>query len=635
MSMIINRFVNSFVFWAAWIIIPVIMEIIPSIGSIVVLIKKKIKPVKYDIPIIYPEISLLIPVYNSQDSLEACISSIYESDYPNDKIRIFLVNNQGQDNSFNVFAECQKKFPELMMQWLNAKQGKSKALNLALFNSDGKYIIHIDSDGILEKTALTNMVNKFEADLSIDCMTGAIMTMPDQVEEYKGFFAKLLRKMEFMEYAQAFLAGRNYASELNAIYTLSGAFSAFRKSTVLKSQLYNTDTICEDTQITFQMKYLQKKRVYMCENAIFYVDPIEDMNKLYTQRQRWQRGSLEVAKMFMDKNFKLRKFMSDISVKTLLYDHTFAFPRMIWYLALICLMVVGYSGKVILLSTGIIFALYILTGFLYFITAAHYLKINKNATGDKLEFKKADGTAISGMNVTESKSSELDVIAKGEDTNKVWAYDIALDASGNPVVLYDPFTAAEDGTTTGHTYYYARWNGTAWESTAITTGDGVPMSEYKAVEGNIFKAKSYQAGGICFGANDLNTVYLSKKAAEGTFEIYRYETTDNGATWAEKEVITSGTPAGELNIRPIAIKDAPADVFWMQGMYDNPTNYKTSISCAGEGVATTGIFFGQDSYEFVANETTNLDVRFAPLFQPIVLLLQTKSIRSNQAIREW
>lgn len=27
--------------------------------------------------------------------------------------------------------------------------------------------------------------------------------------------------MEFMEYAQAFMAGRNYASEFNAIYTLS------------------------------------------------------------------------------------------------------------------------------------------------------------------------------------------------------------------------------------------------------------------------------------------------------------------------------------------------------------------------------------------------------------------------------
>lgn len=370
---IISRFMNSFIFWAAWIIIPVLMEIVPSVGSVIVLLKKRLIPAKYEKPIIYPEISLLIPVYNSQDSLEACISSINDSDYPNDKIRIFLVNNQGQDDSFKVFTECQKKFPQLMMQWLNAKQGKSKALNLALFNSDGKYIIHIDSDGILDKKALTNMVDKFESDLSIDCMTGAILTMPDQIEEYKGFFAKLLRKMEFMEYAQAFLAGRNYASELNAIYTLSGAFSAFRKSTVLKSQLYNTDTICEDTQITFQMKYLQKKRVYMCENAIFYVDPIEDMNKLYTQRQRWQRGSLEVSHLFMKKRMNPLKIFTDVNIRTLMYDHTFAFPRVIWYLALICLVLMKYSFESIIYSTLFIFLLYILIGYCYYFTTIGFL----------------------------------------------------------------------------------------------------------------------------------------------------------------------------------------------------------------------------------------------------------------------
>lgn len=70
------------------------------------------------------------------DTLEQCIQSIEDSDYPDSKIRIFLVNNQGQDNSFQVFCECQRKFPGLHMQWLNAKQGKSKALNLALFNSE-------------------------------------------------------------------------------------------------------------------------------------------------------------------------------------------------------------------------------------------------------------------------------------------------------------------------------------------------------------------------------------------------------------------------------------------------------------------------------------------------------------------
>ena len=234
------------------------------------------------------------------------------------------------------------------------------------------------SDGILEKNALVNLITRFEQDTDLNCMTGAILTIPEQIQAYKGFFPRLLRNLEFMEYAQAFLAGRSYASEMNAVYTLSGAFSAFRKSVVLKSWMYNTDTICEDTHITFQMKYRQNERVEVCEDAIFFVDPIEDMNKLYTQRQRWQRGSLEVAKMFMDKSFKVKNIFSNVSVKTLLYDHTFAFPRMIWYLALICLMAIGYSGKMILVSTGIIFGLYTLAGYLYFIVVAYFLNINKD-----------------------------------------------------------------------------------------------------------------------------------------------------------------------------------------------------------------------------------------------------------------
>lgn len=375
---VIKAILNSFLFWGGWIIIPLIMEIIPALGSVILLVRRGVRYSRKKKELtMYPDISVIIPVYNSADTLYQCIKSIEDSTYPDDKIRIFLVNNKGQDNSFDVYAECQRKFPELHMQWLNSEQGKSRALNLALYNSEGKYIINLDSDGLLERNALVNMITRFESDTDLNCMTGAILTVFQQIKKYKGVFPRLLRNLEFMEYAQAFLAGRSYASELNSVYTLSGAFSAFRKSAVLKSWMYNTDTICEDTHITFQMRYRQDERVEVCEDALFFVDPIEDVNKLYTQRQRWQRGSLEVAKMFMGKDFKLRSFLTNISVKTLLYDHTFAFPRMIWYLALICLLLVGYSGKVIVLSTAIIFGLYILTGYMYFITAAHYLRINK------------------------------------------------------------------------------------------------------------------------------------------------------------------------------------------------------------------------------------------------------------------
>lgn len=370
---VINSFFNSILFWSAWIIIPVIMEIIPALGSVWVLFKKKRTHKEYEMPKFAPEISIIIPVYNSADTLEECLKSIYDSTYPNEAMRIYLVNNEGTDDSFKVFADCQKKYPELLIQWMNAKQGKSKALNLALFNSEGKYIIHIDSDGLLEPHALTNMVKRFEAEEDLQCVTGAILTDPKQIDKYKVGLPRLFRKMEFMEYAQAFLAGRNYAAEHNDMYTLSGAFSAFRKDAVLKSQLYNSDTLAEDTQITFQMKYLQGMKVGICEDAIFFVDPIEDFNKLYTQRQRWQRGSLEVSTLFLKEDMNPAKAFKDENIRTLMYDHTFAFPRMIWYLALICLLAVNYAANVIIFATLFIFFLYILLGYFYYISTVGFL----------------------------------------------------------------------------------------------------------------------------------------------------------------------------------------------------------------------------------------------------------------------
>lgn len=369
----ISRFTNSFLFWSAWIVIPFIMEIIPSIGSFFLLLRKQHKKAESKLSY-YPEITLMIPVYNSEKTLAACIASINDSDYPNDRIHTFLINNQGKDNSFSVFCECQEKYPDLIMQWLNARQGKSRALNMALFNSRGKYIINIDSDGLLEPSALKNLVRKFENHPEIQCMTGAILIDPKQIEAYPWFFPKLLRKTEFMEYAQAFLAGRNYASETNSVYTLSGAFSAFRKSAVLSSHMYNTDTICEDTEITFQMRYNKKIKVEICADALFFVDPIEDMNKLYTQRQRWQRGSLEVSSMFLKKRMKLGKMFLDPTVRTLVYDHTFAFPRMIWYLALLCLLFLNYSFQIIIFSVVLLFLLYFMVGFFYYFSTCGFLK---------------------------------------------------------------------------------------------------------------------------------------------------------------------------------------------------------------------------------------------------------------------
>ena len=128
------------------------------------------------------------------------------------------------------------------------------------------------------------MVLYLENHREYTCLTGSILIRPDKIEKYKSFKSRLFRRIEFAEYAQAFLAGRNFASETNSMYTLSGAFSAFRMSSIRKSHLYNTETISEDTEITFQMRYIQKQKVGICVDAIYFTDPIEGVNKLYRAR---------------------------------------------------------------------------------------------------------------------------------------------------------------------------------------------------------------------------------------------------------------------------------------------------------------------------------------------------------------
>lgn len=375
MDKIIDEIMIDLLVWIGWVIIPFIIEIVPSFLGFIILIKKKLIQKKEEAPIKFPEITLIIPVYNSSETLRACLKSVNDSDYDNSLITIYLVNNQSKDDSFEIYCDCQEEFKDLSMQWLNAKQGKSRALNMAIFNSEGKYIINIDSDGKLEKNAIKNIVTRFESDSEKDCLTGVILIEPDLVEKTEGFLLKLLRRCEFVEYGQAFLAGRNVESEMNSIFTVSGAFTAFRKSTLLKTQLYNTDTVCEDAHVTFQIRKLLKKKVNLCENAIFFVDPIDNFNKLYTQRQRWQRGEIEVAHMFIREELNtLTGFLKNFMVRLLMVDHTFAFPRMIWYFAMICLCMFSYPIKTVVGSVAILYFLYIFSTGLYFLNIVAYLE---------------------------------------------------------------------------------------------------------------------------------------------------------------------------------------------------------------------------------------------------------------------
>lgn len=365
---------NPIWFWAGWVILPILIEFIPAVGNFFLLFFKYLRNRKKQELNYMPEVSIIIPVYNSGKTLEACIRSVAELDYDISKLDVICIDNGSKDNSFEIFQRCQILYPKLALNWLKSAQGKSNALNMAIYNLEGKYIVNIDSDGEFEKSAVKNLVYKFETNKDCNCMTGAVLINPDLMDKEKGFL-KILQKTEFLEYCQAFLAGRNFQAETNSIFTISGAFSAFRKSTLMKTRMYNAETICEDTQMTFQIKDNMKQKVLFCEDALFFVDPIESANKLYTQRQRWQIGELEVAKMFVLK--KMRNplnIIKDSSTRLMVFDHTMAFPKMAWIFVLAAICFSRTPINVGIMSLGFIYVMNIFTSYLFAIDTLCFLK---------------------------------------------------------------------------------------------------------------------------------------------------------------------------------------------------------------------------------------------------------------------
>lgn len=110
-------------------------------------------------------ISIIVPVYNVKNYLVACIDSILNQAYA--ETEIILVDDGSNDGSgklCDVYAEKNDKI--VVIHQSNA--GTAEARNAGLRVARGEYIAFVDSDDIINKYFLLNM-------LTVLCETGADM----------------------------------------------------------------------------------------------------------------------------------------------------------------------------------------------------------------------------------------------------------------------------------------------------------------------------------------------------------------------------------------------------------------------------------------------------------------------------
>ncbi|WP_054834987.1 glycosyltransferase [Methanobrevibacter arboriphilus] len=107
-----------------------------------------------------PLVSVIVPVYNTEDYIQECLNSIINQSLSN--IEIILVNDGSTDGSLEILEDYAKK--DTRIKIINKdNEGQAIAKNLAISKSNGKYLSFIDSDDYIDLNAYEKIYNYAES----------------------------------------------------------------------------------------------------------------------------------------------------------------------------------------------------------------------------------------------------------------------------------------------------------------------------------------------------------------------------------------------------------------------------------------------------------------------------------------
>lgn len=183
-------------------------------------------------------------------------------------------------------------------------------------------------------------------------------------------------------------------------------------------------------------------------------------------------------------------------------------------------------------------------------------------------FYKANGTKIKDIDALPINPREADVVYDANVSGaRAWIWDIAIEPSGNPVIVYAVFPKETD-----HRYRYARWDGRKWNDFEITSaGRWFPQTPAGKEE-----TETFYSGGIVLDHSNPSVVYLSRQI-NGIFEIEKWTTSDGGTKWISEKITNNSKKNNVRPLVPRGHKQKDAELIWMYGDYIHYTKYNTAL----------------------------------------------------------
>jgi hyaluronan synthase len=239
-----------------------------------------------------PTVTVIVPAYNEGKQVWATLMSLAESDFPQQKLQLLSIDDGSKDDTWKWMQEAKKQLGDRVSICQQPKNmGKRHALYRGFNEGTGAVFVTVDSDSIVKKDTLRNLVSPFVTNIKCGAVAGNIRVLNNQ--------KALLPKMLDVSFVLSFEFVRSAESSLNSVLCTPGALAAYRSEAVFaclpqwinQTFMGQASDIGEDRAMT-NMILKQGYHVLFQRNAYAYTNVPEEYTGLYKMFIRWGRSNV-------------------------------------------------------------------------------------------------------------------------------------------------------------------------------------------------------------------------------------------------------------------------------------------------------------------------------------------------------
>ncbi len=226
-----------------------------------------------------PTVSVIIAAYNEQEVIVHTVHSVLASDYEN--LEVIVVDDGSKDATFEIVKQEFSQHPQV--QCLTQENGgKAAALNKGMEFASGDVYVYLDADTILAADAISKMVSHF-ANPKVGAVAGNVKV---------GNRVNTLTRLQSVEYITSQNLDRRAYAYINGVTVVPGAIGAWRKEAVVSAGGYTSDTLAEDMDLTWRVRFAGWK-IDNESDAVAYTEAPSSLSSFFKQRFRWTFGTLQ------------------------------------------------------------------------------------------------------------------------------------------------------------------------------------------------------------------------------------------------------------------------------------------------------------------------------------------------------